>query len=146
MPDSSGPDSSGDSPTTKRGNPYRLLSLEPTPTLLCVPMALVGLAVLLHALTFEFLSYPWMQAKWPELRAAFAVHPLPLTFESWRVACAIAGLIMVLGALAGLLFRRGWALWVARKSCIAAYGLTLFYFFLVIGFTGQVAEALAAGP
>jgi hypothetical protein len=125
---------------------YGLFSLHGTPTLLCLPLGLAGAVAIWFALSFEMVAYPWLLDNWSELKRVYSPVPLPRVFFAWQVACAAAGVLWLVGSLAGLLFRRGWALWIVHKAYAISYMLAATYCILVLSVTGRVAEAIVADP
>jgi len=123
-----------------------VLSLELTPTLLCLPLGIAAVLGLWFALTLEAVTYPWLLETWPELGHVYSGVSLPPVFFSWQLMLAAAGVIWLVAALLGLLFRRAWALWAVRKAYVVVYLLAFAYGVLVVVVTSDVAAAILADP
>ncbi len=131
--------------STRRG-PRGFFSLGLVPSLLCFPLALLSLAGLAFALSIPYFSYPLAVEHWPEMQTCFTRASVPPILVALAVLCGLCSLALLTASLAGLLFRRAWALWLVRKSLVFGYLLLLFHFFAVMSITGQVAEAIADVP
>jgi len=125
---------------------WGLLALDLPPLLLGTTLAAASMAAFWFAATFEETAYPWLLETWPELERICSPATLPPQFFAWQAACGLAAAVWMAAALAGLIFRRGWALWAVRLGCVVAYLLVAVYFCLVLFVTGQVADAVMAEP
>jgi len=125
---------------------YGLFSLAWVPTVLCFPLALLGVTGLWFALSFSSVSYPLAVDRWPEMQACFTRSNVPPTLSALAVLCGLCSVAFLAASLVGLLFRRAWALWLLRKSLALGYLLLLFYFYAVMSVTGQVAKAITDVP
>ncbi len=125
---------------------YGFFSLGMTPTILCFPLGVLASLAAWFALSFEIVCYPRLFDVWPELKYAFPLWPTARPFLVWAMMCGACSVLFLLASLAGLLFRRKWALSAVRKAYVVVYLLLGAYVCIAIGATGEVARLINAVP
>ncbi len=121
-------------------------SLRMTPAVLCYPLGVIGAVGLWFALCLPEICYPAAYRAWPMLGEVFSPTTVPPILTALMVFCGACSVCFVLASLAAAIFQKGWALWVLRKSYILYYVLFIFYGYVVLTVTGQVADAVAEKP
>jgi len=121
-------------------------SLGLTPTVLCLPLGLLASVGIWFALSFIVVCYPRVLKLWPGLLEIFSNNTVPPILMVLAASCGLCSLVFLAASLAGLLFRRGWALAAIRKAYATSYVLLGVYAYVVVSVTGQVAEALNEKP